>query len=490
MQPNRWAMNRITTYPGDVLKEELIEMKRIIKAQAVYFNNKSGSLTYLTKWKYTVLGIFALLSMNMAGQTEKEYVMQRDILESYLSPDSSYLCMIFGEKNEKGKIANMQQVGIFNLAQQQLTFLSENINAKQDNSLMALKDGVLIGRAVRERDLFTINTVALSFSLHHKEDGHVVWTSPDVSGFIRSRDADMGFFLSLGPSPYYITAVRLSNGLDFWQQKVSSDYLANLQGITCINDTSVLVVADKLYKYGRRGGELSNCKYKRPVRKGQVSVFVDKDRYFVADAKNVLCLDENLTTLWSSPHSPLAKNTLAISKDDSTKIRLLNSGYIVSDALINPVQRINRTFSAVYDRNSGQLLSEDFLNSSQWKGNLRSFSTEKEIYIKKGEKQPFQRISTGERQCLVGTDNGDVYLVDVKNESSSMYSDKTVYYRLFDVGDNICVGRRCPEENDFYIIDQKGEVILHLPMNIDNIYCVGDSLYYTLGKSLYKRYLH
>ena len=436
------------------------------------------------------LGLFVLLSMNMAGQTGKEFVMQRNILESYLSPDSSYLCMIFGEKNEKGKNSKMQQVGIFNLELQQLTFLSEDINARQDNSLMALKDGVLIGRAVRERDIFSISTVALSFSLHHKEDGHIVWTSPDVLGFVHSKDADMGFFLSLGPSPYYITAVQLNNGLDLWQQKVSSDYLDNLQGITCLNDTSVLVVADKLYKYGRRGGELSSCKYKRPIRKGQVSVFVDKDRYFVADAKNLLCLDENLKTLWSSPHSPLAKNTLGVSKDDSTKIRLLNSGYIVSDALINPVQRINRTFSAVYDRNTGQLLSEDFLNSSQWKGKLKSFSTEKEIYIKKGEGLPFQRIITGERQCLVGTDNGDVYLIDVKNESSSMYSDKTVYYRLFDVGDNICVGRRCPEENDFYIIDQKGEVILHLPMNIDNICCVRDSLYYTIGKSLYRRYLH
>jgi hypothetical protein len=436
------------------------------------------------------LGLFVLLSMNMAGQTGKEFVMQRNILESYLSPDSSYLCMIFGEKNEKGKNSKMQQVGIFNQELQQLTFLSEDINARQDNSLMALKDGVLIGRAVRERDIFSISTVALSFSLHHKEDGHIVWTSPDVLGFVHSKDADMGFFLSLGPSPYYITAVQLNNGLDLWQQKVSSDYLANLQGITCLNDTSVLVVADKLYKYGQRGGELSSCKYKRPIRKGQVSVFVDKDHYFVADAKNLLCLDENLKTLWSSPHSPLAKNTLGVSKDDSTKMRLLNSGYIVSDALINPVQRINRTFSAVYDRNTGQLLSEDFLNSSQWKGKLRSFSTEKEIYIKKGEGLPFQRISTGERQCLVGTDNGDVYLIDVKNESSSMYSDKTVYYRLFDVGDNICVGRRCPEENDFYIIDQKGEVILHLPMNIDNICCVRDSLYYTIGKSLYRRYLH
>lgn len=436
------------------------------------------------------LGLFVLLSMNMAGQTGKEFVMQRNILESYLSPDSSYLCIIFGEKNEKGKNSKMQQVGIFNLELQQLTFLSEDINARQDNSLMALKDGVLIGRAVRERDIFSISTVALSFSLHHKEDGHIVWTSPDVLGFVHSKNADMGFFLSLGPSPYYITAVQLNNGLDLWQQKVSSDYLANLQGITCLNDTSVLVVADKLYKYGRRGGKLSSCKYKRPIRKGLVSVFVDKDRYFVADAKNLLCLDENLKTLWSSPHSPLAKNTLGVSKDDSTKIRLLNSGYIVSDALINPVQRINRTFSAVYDRNTGQLLSEDFLNSSQWKGKLRSFSTEKEIYIKKGEGLPFQRISTGERQCLVGTDNGDVYLIDVKNESSSMYSDKTVYYRLFDVGDNICVGRRCPEENDFYIINQKGEVILHLPMNIDNICCVGDSLYYTIKKSLYRRYLH
>lgn len=436
------------------------------------------------------LELFVLLSMNMAGQTGKEFVMQRNILESYLSPDSSYLCMIFGEKNEKGKNSKMQQVGIFNLELQQLTFLSEDINARQDNSLMALKDGVLIGRAVRERDIFSISTVALSFSLHHKEDGHIVWTSPDVLGFVHSKDADMGFFLSLGPSPYYITAVQLNNGLDLWQQKVSSDYLANLQGISCLNDTSVLVVADKLYKYGRRGGELSSCKYKRPIRKGQVSVFVDKDRYFVADAKNLLCLDEDLKTLWSSPHSPLAKNTLGVSKDDSTKIRLLNSGYIVSDALINPVQKINRTFSAVYDRNTGQLLSEDFLNSSQWKGKLRSFSTEKEIYIKKGEGLPFQRISTGERQCLVGTDNGDVYLIDVKNESSSMYSDKTVYYRLFDIGDNICVGRRCPEENDFYIINQKGEVILHLPMNIDNICCVGDSLYYTIGKSLYRRYLH
>ena len=86
----------------------------------------------------------------------------------------------------------MQQVGIFNLEQQQLTFLSEDINAKQENSLMALKNGVLIGRAVRERDIFTTSTIALSFSLYHKEDGHVVWTSPDVSGFIRSRDADMG----------------------------------------------------------------------------------------------------------------------------------------------------------------------------------------------------------------------------------------------------------------------------------------------------------
>ena len=436
------------------------------------------------------LGLFVLLSMNMAGQTGKEFVMQRNILESYLSPDSSYLCMILGEKNEKGKNSKMQQVGIFNLELQQLTFLSEDINARQDNSLMALKDGVLIGRAVRERDIFSISTVALSFSLHHKEDGHIVWTSPDMLGFVHSKNADMGFFLSLGPSPYYITAVQLNNGLDLWQQKVSSDYLDNLQGITCLNDTSVLVVADKLYKYGRRGGELSSCKYKRPIRKGQVSVFVDKDRYFVADAKNLLCLDEDLKTLWSSPHSPLAKNTLGVSKDDSTKIRLLNSGYIVSDALINPVQKINRTFSAVYDRNTGQLLSEDFLNSSQWKGKLRSFSTEKEIYIKKGEGLPFQRISTGERQCLVGTDNGDVYLVDAKNGSSSMYSDKTVYYRLFDVGDNICVGRRCPEENDFYIINQKGEVTLHLPMNIDNICCVGDSLYYTIGKSLYRRYLH
>ena len=465
-------------------------MKRKTKTQAVYFKYVSDSLTHLTKWKYTILGIFALLSMNTAGQTGKEFVMQRNILESYVSPDSSYLCMIFGEKDAKRRNSKMQQVGIFNLAKQQLTYLSENINARQDNSLMALKDGVLIGRAVRERDIFSISTVALSFSLHHKEDGHIVWTSPDVLGFVHSKDADMGFYLSLGPSPHYITAVRLSNGLDFWQQKISSDYLANLQGITCINDTSVLVVADKLYKYGRRGGELSSCKYKRPIRKGQVSVFVDKDRYFVADAKNVLCLDENLKTLWSSPHSPLAKNTLAVSKDDSTKIRLLNSGYIFTDALINPAQRINRTFSAVYDRNTGQLLSEDFLNSSHWKGKLRSFSTEKEIYIKKGERLAFQRISTGERQCLVGTDNGDVYLVDVKNDSSSMYSDKTVYYRLFDVGDNICVGRRCPEENDFYIIDQKGEVILHLPKDIDNIYCVGNSLYYTLGKTLYRRYLH
>ena len=465
-------------------------MKRKTKAQAVYFKYVSDSLTHMTKWKYIILGIFALLSMNTAGQTGKEFVMQRNILESYLSPDSSYFCMIFGEKNEKGKNSKMQQIGIFNLEQQQLTFLSEDINTKQENSLMALKNGVLIGRAVRERDIFTTSTVALSFSLYHKEDGHVVWTSPDVSGFIRSRDADMGFFLSLGPSPYYITAIRLNNGLDLWQQKVSSDYLSNLQGITCLNDTSVLVVADKLYKYGRRGGELSSCKYKRPIRNGQVSVLVDKDRYFVADAKNVLCLDENLKTLWSSPHSPLAKNTLAISKDDSTKIGLLNSGYIFTDALINPVQRINRTFSAVYDRNTGQLLSENFLNSSKWKGKLRSFSAEKEIYIKKGEEQPFQRISTGEQQFLVGTDNGDVYLINAKNDSSSMYSDKTVYYRLFDVGDNICIGRRCPDENDVYIINQKGEVILHLPMNIDNIYCVGDSLYYTLGKSLYRRYLH
>ena len=441
--------------------------------------------------RYIAIGLFVLLSMNIASQTVgKEYVMQRNILESYLSPDSSFLCLIFGEKNAKGKNDKMQQVGLFNMEQQRLTFLSEDVNVKHGNGLVLLKVGVLIGRAVRERDLFTTNTVALSFTLYHKEDGHAVWTIPDVSGFVPSMDADMGLISSHGPSSYRITAIRLSSGRELWERKVTADYLSNLQEITCLNDTSVLVVADKIYKYGQRGGELGSCKYKRPIRKGYVSVLIDKDCYYVADAKNILCLDENLKTRWSSPHSPLAKNTLAMSKDDSTTIRLLNSGYIVSDALINPVQRINRTFSAVYDKRTGQLLSEDFLKSNQWKGKLRSFSTEKEIYIKKGEEQSFQRVRTGERQCLVGTDNGDVYLVDSKNGDTSMYSDKTVYYHLFDVGDNICIGRKCPDENDFYIIDKNGEVILHLPMGIGSVYCVGDSLYYTLGKSLYRRYLH
>ena len=184
--------------------------------------------------RYIAIGFFVLLSMNMAGQTVgKEYVMQRNILESYLSPDSSFLCLIFGEKNAKGKNDKMQQVGLFNMEQQRLTFLSEDVNVKHGNGLVLLKDGVLIG-----------------------------------------------------------------------------------------------------------------------------------------------------------------------------------------------------------------------------------------------------------------TDNGDVYLVDSKNGDTSMYSDKTVYYHLFDVGDNICIGRKCPDENDFIIINKNGEVILHLPMGIGSVYCVGDSLYYTLGKSLYRRYLH
>ena len=81
--------------------------------------------------RYIAIGLFVLLSMNIASQTVgKEYVMQRNILESYLSPDSSFLCLIFGEKNAKGKNDKMQQVGLFNMEQQRLTFLSEDVNVK------------------------------------------------------------------------------------------------------------------------------------------------------------------------------------------------------------------------------------------------------------------------------------------------------------------------------------------------------------------------
>ena len=86
---------------------------------------------------------------------------------------------------------------------------------------------------------------------------------------------------------------------------------------------------------------------------------------------------------------------------------------------------------------------------------------------------------------MVTVDKGDAYLLDQQMTVKKKFMDEMVYRRIFEIGDTICVGRFCPDGNDFYLIDRQGTIVRHLPEGIRNIVKAGQYVYYAIGNKLY-----
>lgn len=430
----------------------------------------------------------ALISSGIVqAQETKAYKMPRNIFSFSVNPDSTFLAITFGEKNEKNKISKTQQAGIFLLKKQQLTFCSKEFDTKHSRITKPQKEGLCIGIATLEQDVLTKNIAGLSHTLYAKEDGRVLWNKPHADAFTSDAKADLGMLLTFIDAPVNLQAIQLSTGKELWDYPIPFSFIPNLRGVYNIDESTALVIADQIYKVGREDGMIASRRYVPSPMGATISVFIEEDRYYVCDEEKIMCMDEDLDVLWTAPHLEFAKNEIGECPYDKSLLCLKNYGYVKTDAVLFPFKNLNKPFVAIYDKKTGKQLSQDVIKWDKAKGRINNIiPAGDEVYVAQKKDEPFQKMSVKEHQMLVTTEKGDAFLYD-NNQKKPIEQNlgNDIFLRLFDMGEIICIAHESTDGNDYYLIDQTGKVVQHLPSNISDIHHVGNQLYYAIGNTLF-----
>ena len=409
------------------------------------------------------------MSVLAIAQEDFSYKLSHRIAMMYANPDSTSLCILFANPEESHD--KTAQAGIFDPKSRKLIYQSP-IFSHSAEGFKVLDKGILISSQQNRQYSFTLIDW----------NGNEVWKENGVLGFVYKNEVDLGLVLrdtSTG-SAIEINGISLRTDDVLWSEQMDFDFVRNIRGIHQFSKSTVLLLSDKLYKYGRKNGLLAEHKYKTSPQGANVSIVVSGDNAYMTEWKNLTCFDKNLAVVWTVSHPAMARNELI---DEGKTLKLINYGYVKSDAKLWPIHHLNKPFIACYDKQSGQLLSLDYIKWKKQNGLIKSIYSDTLLYVKTGD--TFRQLSVANNDYVAEMENGDVYLLNNKLQVKEKYVDHDVYYRMFGVDDMICIGRWCPDGNDFFLLSSSGRPIRHLPDGTTSLLHIGSQLLYSIAETLY-----
>ena len=415
-------------------------------------------------WTMSFMGI------SLIAQENFSYKLPREAADVIVNSDSTYLVLFFANlKDEKDKTA---QIGVFDLKSRDLIYQS-SVFPREKDGFRVLSHGILMS----SRKFKTISMIDWS--------GHQVWKEENYYGFFYKKEADLGLVMrktlsDAGTPTLGLKAFSLSTGQILWRENRGYDFAGYMRGIHQIDKSSVLLLSDNIYKYGLNDGFLAEHKYKTSPQGANVSVVVSDNKVYLTEWKKLTCLSSDLESVWSESHPSLARNEL---KDEGDRLRLINYGYVKSDAILFPTRHLNKPYIAYYDKQSGQQLSIKYLEWKKQDGLIEKICSDTILYVKSGD--VFQQLRVPKNEYVAIVDKGDVYSLNNDLNITGKYADHDVYYQLFVSNDVTCVGRKCPDGNDFYLLSSDGRSIFHLPEGTTDVCRIGQQLFYTVSDELW-----
>lgn len=427
--------------------------------------------------------ILLLTSLLCGAQSIEQYDLPSPV--AYITPnaDSTYLGIVFGEFRKSGKLKNNTQCGIFNVKTHKLTYMSD-IGDIGKNYFRFLKNGVLI-IITKEKKVGTIKYVdaeqkCVTWGIHNILSAYHI-SRPFSMIFAKHQDSlDKDFYLQLR---------KVNNGEILWREKslfskiFTKDYIIDTEES---NDSSeIFILSHKLFKFNIYEGVKKEYKYKEALEN---ELFRSDDRLFLTEKKQLTCLDMNLDTLWTRQVTPFSYHRL-FEKGDT--LYLINRGLIYQPGLFNGItgkyvpQYKKSPYILSFNKQTGEQIDFIELNRKKYPDDIHYIYVDSHFYFLDTDSQSFQKVSTGKDQIMIALHNGDVCITDKKQETIDKYEDKRCYYEMFKIDDTICVGRKCEDDTDFFLINGKGDVTHHFPKGTKKVCHIGKEIFYCIDSKLY-----
>lgn len=433
--------------------------------------------------KISLTFILLLTSLLCSAQDIKQYDLPSPV--AYITPnaDSTYLGIVFGEFRKSGRLKNNTQCGIFNPKTHQMTYMAD-IGDIGKNYFRFLKNGVLI-ITTKEKKVGTIKYVdaeqkCVTWGIHNILSAYHI-SRPFSMIFAKHQDSlDKDFYLQLR---------KVNNGEMLWREKslfskiFTKDYIIDTEES---NDSSELfILSHKLFKFNIHEGVKKEYKYKEALEN---ELFRSDDRLFLTEKKQLTCLDMNLDTLWTRQVTPFSYHRL-FEKGDT--LYLINRGLIYQPGLFNGItgkyvpQYKKSPYILSFNKQTGEQIDFIELDRKKYPDDIHYIYVDSHFYYLDTDSQSFQKVSTGKDQIMIALHNGDVCITDKKQETIDKYEDKRCYYEMFKIDDTICVGRKCEDDTDFFLINGKGDVTHHFPKGTKKVCHIGKEIFYCIDGKLY-----
>ena len=447
-----------------------------------------------------------------------------------IDPSFKYLCLKFRELTKNGKYwKNKGLIGLYDIKEHKLLW-KNSINYATSNSFCT-NTGVMI--------YSTTNSI-----FYDIKTGHIIWKNDIYPAYINdSLNIVVGYKNAYSSKLY---AATLDKGIPLWETKISHEYGWNNN--YKLSPTKRLIIADNIHCLNLLTGEnlTYNIQSGGPNMKGlllqgivmmagamagaavsgggyygtyvpmsgknvitdMVSNVIEKNScFYIADRKNIMCLDSLLNPIWKHEISNkmASHSSLIFNKG---RLFMLNYGYgrvnggsltskglpfiaefdsktgkeisfnlfsdkkeIIKDAVIT-----NNSFYILFNnRLTYQNIHDSIVNSKEWDvtkyGNLIRLLPDT-LYIFNPEQETFKPISFDGTNCLVYSDQHQAYLVDTNLNIKANYSNNLIYIPEIRLKDYFCVRKN----NDFWFIHKLGLPIAHFQIDLQRGVAVGNKL--------------
>lgn len=451
-------------------------------------------------------------------------------IESFsIDPSLEFLCLNFRRTSSSGKyLKNKGEIGWYHIVDGKLMWKAPvNYLTTQISCTSA---GVLF-------------TSANETYLLDKQTGIKRWKNTFYPVYKSdSLDILLGYRT---PMSNKLRAVKLSNGIELWETKVSHNYGWNQ--VYPVDETKRLIVADNLCEIdlltgetkiheaktgvadvkasllqglvavagAAVGGAISGGAYaysyvpmSNNVISGLVSNVCIRDScYYMADRRNLVCLDRNLQPVWQYelPDKKASQSVLFLRGDN---LYMLNYGFglknggrksktgrpfiasfhcksgqplffnqlslrkdIVEDALITQ----EAAYMLFDDGLSYQELTDSVVNVTPWdterNGKLLALLSDT-LYVQHPDKQNFMPLAFDGVNCPVYTDLGKVFVVDKELNIREEHTADLIYTPQIKLKDYLCIAN----DNDFWIIHKLGMPVAHILVSVQDMKAVGNKL--------------
>ena len=450
----------------------------LLQITPLFYNN----MKHLSK-KISLTFILLLTSLLCSAQDIKQYDLPSPVADITPNADSTYLGVVFGEFRKSGRLKDNTQCGIFNPKTHQMTYMSD-IQGWGKNAFYFLKEGALIA-TTKENKLVTIKFV-------DAQQNGVIWSSDNIlRAYHISKPFDLIYtkYQDTFDNNFYIQLKKASDGEVIWREKSSHSKIFTKDYIIAMeesNDSSeVFILSHKLFKFNIYEGVKKEYKYKEALEN---ELFRSDDRLFLTEKKQLTCLDMNLDTLWTRQVTPFSYHRL-LEKGDT--LYLINRGLIYQPGLFNGItgkyvpQYKKSPYILSFNKQTGEQIDFIELDRKKYPDDIHYIYVDMHFYYLDTDSHSFRKVSTGKDQIMIALHNGDICITDKKQEAIDKYEDKRCYYEMFKIDDTICVGRKCEDDTDFFLINGKGDVTHHFPKGTKKVCHIDKEIFYCVEGKLY-----